>query len=117
MLQDSSAYKNTQDELDRLTARLGVAAVRPARPGELRISHGNVVISQGNETEEATIENPSEENLVCTVAIKGEEKQIGNRTASFGSETLLPAKSSLVVRGLYWTTPRISDINPTSKNR
>ena len=110
MSQDSAAYNRTQDELDRLTAQLGVAAVRPARPGELLISHGS-------ETEEAIIQNPSDENLVFTVAIKGDEKQIGNRMKSVGRETLLPAKSSLVVRGLYWTTPRTSEINPTMKNR
>lgn len=117
MSQDSAAYKSTQDELDRLTAQLGVAAVRPARPCELRISHGNVVISQGSETEEATIQNPSDENLVFTVAIKGDEKQIGNRMASVGHEVLLPAKSSLVVRGLYWTTPRTTEIKPAVMHR
>jgi hypothetical protein len=117
MSQDSVAYNRTQDELDRLTTQLGVDAVRPARPGELLISHGNVVISNGSETEEAIIQNPSDENLVFTVAIKGDEKQIGNRMKSVGHETLLPAKSSLVVRGLYWTTPRTSEINPTRKNR
>lgn len=53
----------------------------------------------------AVIHNPTSENLVFHVAIKGDEKLRGSQKLSVAHETWLPPDGRLRVPKLYWTTP------------
>jgi hypothetical protein len=87
-----------KSEIEKLAAKLGPLAVRPAKPFEL-------IQSRVGESNVATIQNPTDTNLAFTVSIKGDEEWLGSRKASLGRDTFLPPKSVLYVTNLYWTTP------------
>jgi len=101
---DPAKRQALKEEIERLATKLGSITVRPARPGELIVSHVG-------QTGQASIYNPSEANLAFTVAIKGDEEWMGSRKGSIGRETYLPPKSALSVTNLYWTTSRMTDRN------
>jgi len=85
-------------EIQKLAAKLGPLAVRPAQPFEL-------ILSRVGETNLAAVQNLTDTNLAFTVSIKGDEEWLGSRKASLGRNTFLPPKSALYVTNLYWTTP------------
>jgi hypothetical protein len=98
---DSATPETREDlkgEIEKLATKLGSLAVRPAKPFEL-------IQSRVGESNVAAIQNVTDTNLAFTVSIKGDEDWLGNRKASIGRDTFLPAKSTLYVTNLYWTTP------------
>ena len=98
---DSAKRQPLKEEVERLVAKLGSSALRMARPGEL-------IVSRLGPSRQASIYNPTDENIAFTVAVKGDEEWIGSRKGSIGRQTYLPAKGTLSVTNLYWTTPRMT---------
>ena len=99
---DPTKLREPKEEVERLAAKLGPLAVRPARPDEL-------LISRVGQSGEAKIRNSSDTNLAFTVSVKGDEQWVGSRKASMGRQTYLPPKGTLTVTNLYWTTPRMAE--------
>ncbi len=85
-----------------LVAELGEKyTVRKARPNELGVS-------RSTHPDTSIIHNPTRENLVFNVAIKGDEVFRGSTFMSVSHETWLPAGARLVVSNLYWSTPAMA---------
>ena len=92
----SEKRQKLKAEGKELREKLGAGAVRRARPMELVMTMDRGV---------ASIFNPSSDNVAFTVSVRGDEEQLGTRKASMGRLTYLPAKGTLRVENLYWTTP------------
>jgi hypothetical protein len=98
---DATRRSELEEQVTVLKARLGEAAVRPARANEL-------ILSQEASGRSSVVYNPSADNVAFTVSIKGDEEWLGSRKGSIGRQTYLPPKTSLIVRDLYWTTPSMA---------
>jgi len=72
--------------------------VRNAKAKEL-------IVERTDQKTVSIIYNPTKENLVFDVAIKGEEKLRGSTFMSVAHETWLPPHGRLFVTNMYWTTP------------
>jgi hypothetical protein len=83
----------------RLAAKLGADAVRPAKPGE-------ITISRLGDADIYAVHNPSKDSVAITIAVKGDEQQMGTKVGSIGRLTYLPPSGTLIVPKLNWTTPR-----------
>jgi len=87
------------ESVKRLATKLGADAVRPSKPGE-------ITVSRLGDTDIFAVHNPSKDSVAITIAVKGDEQQIGTRMGSIGRLTYLPPSGTLIVPNLYWTTPR-----------
>lgn len=82
-----------------LISKLGsFGNVRNAKANELRVE-------RTEQESVSIIYNPTKENLVFHVAIKGEEQLRGSTQMSVAHETWLPSHGRLYVTNMYWTTP------------
>jgi len=99
---------DVKGEIEKLAAKLGHLAVRPAQPLEL-------IQSRIGETNVAEIQNLTDTNLAFTVSIKGDEEWLGSRKASMGRDTFLPPKSTIYITNLYWTTPGMAKTADTKR--
>jgi len=86
-------------ELAKLEEKLGAdVLVRSARAKEL-------VLSPGQGLGISFVHNPTLENLVFNVAVRGDEVLRGSQKMSVAHKTWLPPGGRLRVKDLYWTTP------------
>jgi hypothetical protein len=86
-------------ELMKLEGKIGAdAVVRPARAKEL-------MLEPGQERGISFVHNPTMENLVFNVAVRGDKVLRGSVKMSVAHETWLPPGGRLRVKDLYWTTP------------
>src|SRR5579883_798226 len=99
---DEAKRREVEGQLAEARAKLGTNAVRPSHNDEL-------IISKTGQTNVFRIYNPTQQNLSFTVSIKGEEERMGTRMASVGRTTYLPPHGSLLVKNIYWTTPRMAE--------
>jgi hypothetical protein len=96
---DPVEQSGVAESVKSLAAKLGADAVRPAKPGE-------ITVTRMGKTELFAVHNPSKDNVALTIAMRGDEQQIGSAIGSIGRLTYLPPSGTLIVPKLYWTTPR-----------
>jgi hypothetical protein len=83
-----------------------LADVDPKDGRRPRIENNELVLVRRNADNQPEIFNPTQEPLVLTVSVRGDDAWFGSRTGSMGTEVLLPPDGRLIVPDLPWTTPK-----------